>query len=93
MGNSQIIFLKTNAIEKRPEVHGQMTMYQMIDLAANVTFLQLEQGKVAIFIANGQLQQTSIVRRLTKTERGIYFETEYASYVQRFNEPALPFGA
>lgn len=93
MGNSQIIFLQANAIEKRPEVHGQITMYQMIDLAANVTFLQLEQGKKAIFIANGQLQQTSIVRTMVKTSKGICFETEYASYVQRFNEPALPFGA
>lgn len=91
-----IIPLKRQTInqpEEGPLVKGQMTIYQMIDLAPEVVFMQLKHGKEAIFVANGQLQQTSIVRRLTKTERGIYFETEYASYVQRFNEPALPFGA
>lgn len=75
---------KMNQLEKPPVMSGQMMIYQMIDLAPEVVFMQLEQGKEAIFVANGQLQQTSVVRSLTKTESGLCFETENAGYVQKY---------
>lgn len=75
---------KMNQLEQPPVKSGQMIIYQMIDLAPEVVFMQLEQGKEAIFVANGQLQQTSIVRSLTKTERGLCFETENAGFVQKY---------
>ena len=78
-----------NQPESGPVANGQMTSYQMIDLAPEVVFLQLEQGKEAIFIANNQLQKTSIVRSLTRTEQGICFETDRAGYVQQWR----PLGA
>lgn len=73
-----------NKPEEKPINNGQMTIYQTIDLAPEVKFLQLEHGKEAIFVANGELQQTSIVTLLTKTKRGIYFETDNAAYVQQW---------